>query len=99
MNTLNQIIEAIDNRNILEFDYDGHFRIVEPHTAGVSKKGKDTLAAFQIAGESNRVQVPDWGQFSIDKIENLNVLDSTFEGERPGYTRGDSRMVEIYVEL
>lgn len=99
MNTLNQIIEAIENRKLLEFTYDGYFRIVEPHATGISRTGKETLAAFQIDGESNRVQVPDWGQFSIAKIQNLNILEDEFTGTRPGYKRGDSRMNEIFAEL
>lgn len=99
MNTLDTIIEAIENRNMLEFDYDGHFRVVEPHTVGISKTGKEMLAAYQVDGESNRVKVPDWGQFSVSKIENLEVLNDVFDGTRPGYTRGDSRMDEIFAEL
>lgn len=33
-----EIIEAIENRNQLQFYYDDNLRIVEPHTFGVSKK-------------------------------------------------------------
>lgn len=33
------IIEAIENRKLLEFSYKNHYRIVEPHTYGVSSKG------------------------------------------------------------
>lgn len=99
MNTLNQIIEAIENRKLLEFTYDGYFRIVEPHTVGISRTGKETLAAFQIDGDSNRGSVPCWGQFSVSKIENLQILDEIFTRTRPGYTRGDSRMDEIFSKL
>lgn len=99
MKSLNQFIEAIENRNLLEFDYDGHFRIVEPHTVGISNTGKESLSAYQIDGESSRGNVPCWGQFSISKIENLNVLDEQFTGVRHGYTQGDSRMSDIFAEL
>ncbi len=99
MNTLNQIIEAIENRKLLEFTYDGYFRIVEPHTAGISRTGKDSLSAYQTEGDSNRGSVPCWGQFTVSKIENLQILDETFSGMRQGYTRGDSRMDEIFAEL
>jgi hypothetical protein len=43
--------------------------------------------------------VPDWGLFTIDKIDNLKILNETFEGTRPKYSKGDSRMIEIYKEL
>ncbi len=93
------IIEAIENRKLLEFNHMGHHRIVEPHTFGISSKGNDNLSAFQIDGTSERNNVPDWGLFTIDKIVDLKILNKKFEGTRPKYTRGDSRMVEIYLEL
>lgn len=93
------IIEAIENKNLLEFYYKDHNRIVEPHTFGVSSKGNDNLAAFQIDGTSERNNVPDWGLFTVDKMVDLKILDENFEGTRPKYTRGDSRMTEIYAEL
>jgi predicted DNA-binding transcriptional regulator YafY len=99
MSLLNKIIQAIENRKLMEFNYDGNFRIVEPHTVGVSKTGKEMLSAFQTGGDSNRGNVPCWGQFSVSKIEKLQVLDDSFSGTRSGYTRGDSRMNEIYAEL
>jgi predicted DNA-binding transcriptional regulator YafY len=93
------IIEAIENRKLLEFFYNDHYRVVEPHTFGVSKKGNDNLSAFQIDGTSERNNVPDWAIFTIDKIDNLKILNETFEGTRPKYSKGDSRMIEIYKEL
>jgi predicted DNA-binding transcriptional regulator YafY len=99
MTTLDQIISAIEKRKIIEFDYEGHFRVVEPHTVGISKTGKYMLSAFQIDGESNKIQIPDWGQFSISKINHLNIQSDEFTGTRPGYTKGDSRMDGIFSEL
>ena len=84
---------------MLEFHYDNLFRIVEPHTFGLTKTGKDTLAAFQIDGESIRGSIPCWGKFYIEKILNLKISEDNFKGEREGYTRSDSRMIEIYCEL
>ena len=93
------IIEAIENRKLLEFIYKDHHRVVEPYTFGVSSKGNDNLSAFQIDGTSENIVVPDWGLFTIDKIVDLKILNQTFEGTRPKYTKGDSRMIEIYKEL
>jgi len=46
------IVEAIENRKLLEFFYNDHYRVVEPHTFGVSKKGNENLSVFQIDGTS-----------------------------------------------
>jgi len=93
------IIEAIENRKLLEFFYKDHYRVVEPHTFGVSSKGNENLSAFQIDGTSERNNVPDWGLYTIDKIVNLKILNENFVGTRPKYTKGDSRMIEIFAEL
>lgn len=94
-----QICDASRKKHLLEFYYDGHFRKVEPHTFGVSKRGNDLLAAYQVSGDSKVGKVPDWKQFNLDKIETLKVLDETFSSPRSGYVKGDSRMSEIYCEL
>lgn len=94
-----QICDAIRNKQVLEFSYNGHFRKVESHTLGVSKRGNDLLAAYQVSGGSKEGKVPDWKQFNLDKIKGLNVLDETFINPRSGYVKGDSRMTKIYCEL
>ena len=96
---VSEICKAIENQNLIEFIYDGCYRVVEPHTLGVSKKGKDNLSAYQTDGISIHGEVPDWKQFTLSKIKGLNVLDETFDSPRPGYVSGDSRMVEIYCEV
>ncbi len=93
------IIDAIDSRNLLEFHYDGHYRLVEPHTFGVSTKGNDTLSAYQVEGTSDKGIIPDWKQFTISKIVGIKKSDETFTGTRKGYTKKDSRMSKIYAEL
>lgn len=93
------IIDAIEGRNLLEFSYDGHQRVVELHTFGVSKKGNDSLSAYQIEGTSDKGVVPDWKLFTTSKIVGLKKSDKTFSGTRHGYRKGDSRMAKIYAEL
>jgi len=95
----NTIIEAIENKLLLEFEYDGHYRLVESHTYGTFKTGKDTLVAYQIDGTSERGNVPDWRPFTVSKITNLVLLEDTFVGTRKGYVQGDGRMILIHAEL
>lgn len=94
-----QIYNAVVNKNILEFTYDGHFRQVEPHTYGVSKKNNDILSAYQVSGGSKDGKVPDWKLFKLDKIIGLRILENKFTSPRPGYSQNDSRMIKIYCEL
>ena len=69
------IIEAIEIGKLLEFYYKNHHRIVEPHTFGISSKGNENLAAFQIDETNERNNVPDWGLFTNDKIIDLKILN------------------------
>lgn len=94
---IDEICQAIQNKKVIEFNYDGLQRIVEPHTYGVSSAGNDVLSAYQIRGQSNS-GLPDWKLFTVDKISGLIILDETFTAEQ-GYTRGDSRMTSIYCEI
>ncbi|SAL12144.1 hypothetical protein AWB71_00309 [Caballeronia peredens] len=92
------LIDAINNRRVLSFNYDGFHRVVEPHTVGKSTAGKDVLSCFQTEGGHVN---PDheWDLCEFSKIKQLNLTGNTFVGERPGYRRGDKRMVQIYAEL
>jgi hypothetical protein len=95
----NDIIKAISKMKLIEFDYDGEYRLVEPHAYGVSKKGNELLRGYQTEGGTKNGVVPDWRLFSVNKIENLNVKNESFECEREGYKRGDSVLNEIFAEL
>ena len=97
---MNQAIcEAIRNRAILEFYYDGQNRIVEPHAHGLSTAGNSVLRCYQIGGGSNSGQVPAWKMMTVNEITSLRETESNFSGPRPGYKKGDRDMIKIYCEL
>lgn len=79
--------------------YKSHERIIEPHLLGKKTSGKDALSAWQVGGYSESDRQPPWRNYSIEEIENIIVLDQTFEGPRPGYNPNDSTMVQIYCRL
>ena len=51
------IIDAIDKKKMLSFDYHNHERIVEPHVYGI-KDGKKSLQAYQTGGTSSSGGLP-----------------------------------------
>ena len=65
------INEAIKNRKLLEFNYQGYYRVVEPHTFGIYNNGNELLIAYQIDGESKSRKPPFWRNFMVDEIEDL----------------------------
>jgi hypothetical protein len=94
-----RICDAIENRRILEFRYDGLPRVVQPHTHGTSTKGKETLRAYQIDGRSNSGPLPDWRPFTVSKINGLNATNNNFTGTAPDYDPNDDMMKRVHCHL
>lgn len=97
----NKICAAIENKYLLEFNYKERIRIVEPHTLGINLKDNEVLSAYQIDGESDSIEIPDWGLFTISKISDLKILDGTFDNPRfsEGFKRDSTKMKTIICEL
>jgi hypothetical protein len=92
-----QIFDAIKQKRVIEFLYDGEIRVVEPHCYGVTTKGNEAVRCFQISGYSSSGTM-GWKLYDLSKVEDIQILDETFS-IRPGYKRGDKGMNEIFFEL
>lgn len=93
------LVEAIEERRILEFVYDGLPRRVEPHTYGRSREGSLILVAYRIGGESHSGKPEGWHLFSVQKITELKPTDLTFSETRPGYNPDDPRIPTPFARL
>ena len=81
-----QLTAAIEQRKIVTFTYEGLARRVQPAAFGVgNRKGKETLHAYQVGGQSQRGELPVWRNFHVEKIADLAVLDEVFGPNPPGY--------------
>lgn len=89
---------AVNDRQILAFDYDGKPRLVEPHALGLNKKDQLVLRAFQVTGDSATASQA-WKLFTVDKMENLSSVALASQAPRPGYKAGDRAMSTILAEL
>lgn len=96
MNTT--IIQAITNRQLLQFYYDGELRIVEPHCYGKTTKGNEAIRAFQVDGYSSTGKM-GWKLYELSKTSSIVISEDTFINPRSGYVTGDKGMVVIYCEL
>lgn len=93
----NEIINAIKNRNVIEFHYEGELRIVEPHCYGKTTAGNEGLRAYQIDGYSSSGKM-GWKMYDLGKADEIEVTEDTFE-LRSGYKKGDKGMSIIYAEI
>lgn len=93
-----EIIDAIENQNVIEFHYEGELRVVEPHCYGETTAGNEGLRAFQVDGYSSTGKF-GWKMYDLGKADDITITDDQFDGPRPGYQRGDKGMSDIYAEL
>jgi len=75
------IKQAIREKKLVEFNYSGHHRIIEPHVLGVNN-GITQLLGYQIGGSSMSGGIPDWRRFDLLNISGLSIKADTFPGRR-----------------
>lgn len=93
-----KIVDAIENKNVIEFYYDGELRVVEPHCYGVTTAGNEGLRAFQTDGYSSTGKL-GWKMYDLGKADNITITENQFDGPRPGYQSEDKGLSRIYAEL
>ena len=95
---MNELIKkAIINRQIIKFTYKDELRMIEPYTYGISSKNNDILRGYQIEGGSTSSDDLGWRLFTVNKIKNLQILNSKFDLNQEGYNPNDKAMIEIYI--
>jgi hypothetical protein len=88
------IVRAIRDKRRIRFTYNGKARLAEPQCYGVGTKGTELLRVHLLQGGSQREPL-----FDVSKITDPVVLAEGFTKPGPNYTRNDSAMTTIYVQL
>ncbi|WP_433704101.1 hypothetical protein [Paraburkholderia sacchari] len=76
------ILDAIENKKLIEFYYHNLPRIAEPHVYGITN-GVRQILGYQTGGQSSRGSLPDWRRFDLTQMSRLVILAQTFPGRRP----------------
>jgi predicted DNA-binding transcriptional regulator YafY len=86
------ICQAIRERRLLQFYYDGGTRVVEPHQLAYNKKDNIALSAYWVRGYSESGDVSNrWREYLVDEMSAIVVLEENFSGPRPGYKRAPNK--------
>lgn len=94
------ICEAIRKRQLIEFHYEGHLRIVEPQILGKNKTGNMILSAWQVGGHPQSDSKKPWRDYKIVRFSKLRTLKVKFAGPRPGFVKGGGKKFSrIFCEL
>jgi hypothetical protein len=95
---LDQLIySAIRNKQLIRFRYKGNERIVEPHDYGV-QSGIVRLFCWQVGGRSSG-HIPGWRMIDVDGMQNCEMLDRYFPGNREIATGKHHRWDEIVIRV
>jgi hypothetical protein len=89
-----RLVDAVQQRRKLRFQYNGKTRLVEPQCYGIGSKGTELLRAHQLQGGEQREPL-----FDVSKMVDLEVLSDSFGRPGPHYKRDDSAMKTIYAQL
>lgn len=85
--------QAIEDRRLLRFAYNGRTRLVVPCAHGVLDTGNEALRAHEVAA-------PRLGKlFLLASMVDADLLRQGFDAPPPGYRRGDSAMAWIHCQL
>lgn len=87
------ILEAINERNVLQFVYEGEKRMVEPFILG---KNKDTNC---IVVRAYCLDAKDWFLLEVDKMIDLTLTNLVAEDFREHYNPVDLQMARIFCNL
>ena len=102
------LCKAIQQKKLVKFFYDDKYSdfsdwiVVDPHLVGDHKStGNTTLVAWFLPTTSQTASghSEEWGNYLIDRIQNLELLDKTFQKTRPLYNQNDKRMKTIYCSV
>lgn len=96
---MRHICEAIQARMLLEFDYDGHHRVVAPYCHGVTTRGVESLRAVQVGGESRSGGFGYGKLWTVAKMTNFRTTGEPFAPDDPNYNPDDSAMAEIHCRV
>lgn len=91
--------DAIKTRRVVQFVYQGHHRVVEPHMLAANELGHYALSGWFVAGYSHETR-PGWREYLVSGISQLQITDATFPSARPGYNpTGGTKFPTIYCRL
>lgn len=90
------VCKAINERLVIQFEYEGEIRIVEPFVLGYHKDtGNLVLRSYRVGGYSKSDREPPWRLFDMSKVSELRVTTTMAHSNREFYNPNDKHMSEI----
>jgi hypothetical protein len=91
-----RLVRAILDHRIVEFDYQGYRRTVEPYLLGLHEAGEPILLGYQTAGFSHSGEIPGWRTFILTVIGDVEITARSFAGPRSDWNPHGHAMLELF---
>jgi|TARA_B110000116_G_C16696714_1_gene517829 hypothetical protein len=87
------ITKAITKRIVIQFEYDGFTRIVEPFALGIHETTKNTvLRCYQIGGYFESKKTIPWRLYDVYLMNSLQLVKKEASSSREYYNPKDKDM-------
>lgn len=90
------LAQAIAAHRLVQLDYNGSTRVVEPYIYGVDSHGHEILSAYQVTGGSLSGEHAGWKTFEVAKSGDIQMLGSRFGKARREYNPADAKFRTVY---
>jgi hypothetical protein len=99
MRAAGPLCQAILQRRLLAFDYQGRPRVVASYCHGVTRAGDEVLRAVQVAGSSRSGRFGTGKLWKISEMRSVRLLDDAFVPDDPDYQPDDTAMSKIHCRI
>ncbi len=101
--TYDLVRQAILSKQNIEADYQGHHRVMSPHTLGLSKAGGEQALFYQVGGTSSSGLMPpghpkNWRCIPLDGLTNIKLAGGAF-GTAPNHSMPQTCVAQIDIEV
>lgn len=93
------IMEAINQRRVLNVFYEGYNRLVEPHVYGINSPGNEVVRSYQTDGGSKSGKVEGWKELWISKLDSVVITDRTFVPRASRSPWNEKPMRQVYAQV
>ena len=91
-----EILNALKNKTLIQFDYDNIPRTVEPYCYGKTASGNEALRGYQTSGEKNKMA---WKLFDLTKASQFQALSDPFKPRKEYKSQGDKVITTIISQI
>ena len=93
------ICKAIGRKAVIQFEYHGTIRIIEPQSHGISSAGNEVIRAVQTSPRNQSGKPIEGRFFDVSKMSGLKERGERFTNPGPHYNPDDKGMIYVHCHL